>query len=70
MDGIILNFEHILEIFDANVIALHLGQAVPTIRLEKWKLKLPSVEQRKENSKFVHRLRPSGKICYPHYWHK
>jgi hypothetical protein len=35
MDGIILNFEHILEIFDANVIALHWGQAGPTFGLEK-----------------------------------
>jgi hypothetical protein len=30
MDGIILNFEHILEIFDAYVIASHWGQAGPT----------------------------------------
>jgi hypothetical protein len=74
MDGIILDFEHILEIIDADVIALHWGQAKPTVGLEKWKFKfevtLMSVEQRKENSKFVHRLRPSGRICYPHYWHK
>jgi hypothetical protein len=26
MDGIILNFEYILEMFHANVIALHLGR--------------------------------------------
>jgi hypothetical protein len=33
MDGIILNFEHILEIVDAN--ALHWGQVGPTFGLEK-----------------------------------
>jgi hypothetical protein len=70
MVGIILNFEHVLEIFDANVNALHWGQAGQTFELEKWKLKLPSVEQMKENSEFVHQLRPSGRKCYPHYWHK
>jgi hypothetical protein len=48
MNGIILNFEHILEIFDAKVIALHWGQAGPTFGLEQWKLKLPSVEQMKK----------------------
>jgi hypothetical protein len=48
MDDIILNFEPILEIFNAIVIALHWGQAGPTFGLKKWKLKLPSVEQMKE----------------------
>jgi hypothetical protein len=32
--------------------------------------KLPSAEKMKKNSKFVHRLHPSGRICYPHHWHK
>jgi hypothetical protein len=48
MDDIIVNFEHILEIFDANVIALHLRQAGPTFGFEKLKLKSPSVEQMKK----------------------
>jgi hypothetical protein len=48
MDGIILNFEHILEIFDAYVIALHWGQAGLTFGLENWKFNLPSVEQMKK----------------------
>jgi hypothetical protein len=63
MDGIISNFEHILDIFDANVIKLHLGQAGPRgpkFGLEKWKLKLPSVEQMRKNPNFsigcVHRV--------------
>jgi hypothetical protein len=34
MDGIILNFEYILEIFDANVIALHLGRLDPHLDLK------------------------------------
>jgi hypothetical protein len=51
MDGIILNFEHILEIFDANVIRFHWGLAGPAFGLEKWKLKLPSVEQMKKKLK-------------------
>jgi hypothetical protein len=37
MDGIILNFEHISEIFDANVIAIHWEQTEPIFGLEKWK---------------------------------
>jgi hypothetical protein len=45
-----------LEFFDANVIALHWGLAGPTFGVEKLKLKLPSVEQMKKNTKFVHQL--------------
>jgi hypothetical protein len=43
MDGIILNFEHILENFDAKVITFYQGQIGPSFERENWKLKLSSV---------------------------
>jgi hypothetical protein len=56
MDSIVLNFEHISEIFDAKVIALHQEQARPIFELEKWKLDLSSVEQ---IMKKKHQIHPS-----------